>query len=277
MTAEIPDTLHELRDAVLRTPLDDAPRRRLADWLQRRADPRGDFVRTQLDLEQAATSAEPGAASRFQALFRASQHLLGQHLIDWVAPLRPWGKRPRFHRGFVETIEISAEDFLGYPRAPFGVEPIMHVRFTKVWPQQLPQLMNDARLRRLYALSFEAPVDDGALKTIAQSPHLEQLVGLYFGANEVTLVGADALAASDRLPSLEEVGLRNDDLVIGSEVASSDWQGRIDGAAITPVSRMLIERHGDKPWLRGHPETVGRTGHTPGWRALAQQRFASLE
>src|SRR5262249_59488889 len=76
---------------------DDGVRLILADWLEERGDPRGEFIRIQVDR------ARPSLDELRQTMNeRRESELLRAHEKEWVAPLRPWVREWRFVRGFVE-------------------------------------------------------------------------------------------------------------------------------------------------------------------------------
>ena len=76
------DSFDQLMAAVLQAPREDAPRLGLADWLIARDDPRGEFIRAQ--IERAWLSRDAVEADR---LARRERELLGRHEAEWVGPL----------------------------------------------------------------------------------------------------------------------------------------------------------------------------------------------
>src|SRR5437868_6989075 len=79
------DSFERLMAAVLRAPRDDAPRLRLADWLAASGDPRGEFIRVQVELARL----DP-AADEADRLARRERELLARHETEWVGPLAGW-------------------------------------------------------------------------------------------------------------------------------------------------------------------------------------------
>src|SRR5580700_9385962 len=76
------DSLELLTAAVLQAPREDAPRLRLADSLTAQGDPRGEFIRLQIEL------ARPGLAEEAaDQLAQRERELLAAHEAEWVAPL----------------------------------------------------------------------------------------------------------------------------------------------------------------------------------------------
>src|SRR5437588_8892164 len=95
-------------ESIIENPEDDDVRLIFADWLDERADPRGEFIRIQ--VERVRPNIDD--VRQMKNWYR-EQELLGVHEKDWVAPLRPWVREWRFLRGFVEWVRIPAEYVLG--------------------------------------------------------------------------------------------------------------------------------------------------------------------
>jgi uncharacterized protein (TIGR02996 family) len=90
----------ELLEAVYAAPADDAPRVVYADWLQARADPRGEFIA--LQLERAHNRARRGGRKR-------ENELLEEHGVRWRKPLRAWDEpHTSFERGFMIRAGVNA-------------------------------------------------------------------------------------------------------------------------------------------------------------------------
>src|SRR5258708_2001809 len=88
----------------------DEPRLAYAGWLHQQGDPRGEFMR--LDIEWRRMEAED---PRFAALDARRQQLLGQHYAGWIQPLLDLGLRLRLHgvdtiyytRGLAEELMVD--------------------------------------------------------------------------------------------------------------------------------------------------------------------------
>ena len=110
-----------LYEAVYAAPEDDAPRRVLADYLQARGDPRGEFITLQL-LDT------PNAAQRARPL-----ELLRAHGEDWCAQLCPLIDAPVFARGFVSRARVpEAIDDIPAPEATQD-NPLRNLRGPSPW------------------------------------------------------------------------------------------------------------------------------------------------
>jgi uncharacterized protein (TIGR02996 family) len=85
--------------AIAADPDDDRPRLVYADWLEEQGDPRGEFVRVQIELARS-----DGADDRRTQLRWREAALLAEHRADWLGPWRH--ERPdrwAFHRGVLEV------------------------------------------------------------------------------------------------------------------------------------------------------------------------------
>ncbi len=88
--------------AVLAHPDDDQPRLVYADWLDEQGDPRGEFIRLQVELARHGP-----AHPRHKGWMRRAAELFLQHGREWGRPLQGWVRPCRFRRGFVETVFVD--------------------------------------------------------------------------------------------------------------------------------------------------------------------------
>jgi uncharacterized protein (TIGR02996 family) len=135
--------------AIQAAPDDDAPRLVYADWLEEHGEPeRALFIRVQCELarmekwasEQFLVLPESREGQYLDALRERARALLDAHGLDWLAdlavefstPLRP----DIFRRGFVESLILSAADWLAHGDAIYAREPVREVRQTDEpdWP-----------------------------------------------------------------------------------------------------------------------------------------------
>jgi uncharacterized protein (TIGR02996 family) len=113
-----------LRAAVLAHPDDDTPRLVYADWCDDAGDAdRATFIRAQVE----AARAEPWSPAAREAEARAAA-LHGQAVFEWSQATGTPFRTPEFERGFVEGVEIFAEDVSDRLRALRAVHPIRRVR-----------------------------------------------------------------------------------------------------------------------------------------------------
>jgi len=113
----------EFIETIRAHPDDDAARLVYADWLEERDDPRGEFIRVQLQL------AGMGKDDPARWDLELRQHRLLHHFgWQWVyKPFdpHPYYQKPVFVRGFVEAAEIPAELFLPSPGEFFDTYPLI--------------------------------------------------------------------------------------------------------------------------------------------------------
>src|SRR5690349_3929389 len=120
-------SLHEaFRQAILETPEDDVPRLVYADWLEENGDPaRAEFIRVGCQLVRLAEH------DRGRAPLEDREHvLLAEHGAEWraVVPLALPDKNVAFRRGFVERVDLTAEQFLKHADALFRLAPVRTLR-----------------------------------------------------------------------------------------------------------------------------------------------------
>lgn len=94
---------------ILAHPDDDTPRLVYADWLDDHGDgDRAAFLRVQCELAKL-----PPNDARQAELRRRERELLRLHQETWLAPLPPWSRSgSSFKRGFVETVNLTARQFV---------------------------------------------------------------------------------------------------------------------------------------------------------------------
>src|SRR5919197_4498856 len=114
-------------DRVCADPDDDAPRLIFADWLDERADPRGEFIRVQVALARMPAD-DPRAAD----LQDREATLLARYHARWSEPLKGAAGWAEFRRGFVETVNIEARPFLRRAADLFRLAPVRHLRLLDV-------------------------------------------------------------------------------------------------------------------------------------------------
>src|SRR5687768_8236847 len=90
--------------AIIESPDDDGIRLIFADWLEERGDPRGEFIRLQVERARPGLDEVRRERNRLR-----EKKLLDAHGRQWVAPLRPWVREYQFSRGFVDRVRIRCE------------------------------------------------------------------------------------------------------------------------------------------------------------------------
>jgi uncharacterized protein (TIGR02996 family) len=201
-------------------PDDDAPRLVFADWLDEQGDPRGAFIRVQLALAQldreiAAAGDRPPRPEReeLRANLRArEQALLDAHVAEWTSPFRRFATRPRFHRGFVEEVNVDAHNFVRHAPELFTAGPLRHIYLLDIGGT-LPAVLQSPLLSRLSALTIHAShAGESLARAVAASEHLGGLKRLDLSRNRFEHDAALHLASSTALARLEELDLRENEL-----------------------------------------------------------------
>lgn len=174
-------------DEIRRQPADDAPRLLLADWLDERGDPRGEFIRIQCTL-----TALPGDDLGRKALTERNAELEADAKAQALKELRPAGIRDvRFQRGFIDRLLVEGTQFLDMWRPIARLAPTLRAL---QW-RKLPSKQAPAALGRML---------DGA--TFAH------LSALDLSGNALTFPAMDVLAASKALRRIETLLLNDNPL-----------------------------------------------------------------
>jgi uncharacterized protein (TIGR02996 family) len=210
-----PEVLAFLRD-IKANPEDDTPRLILADWLEERGDPRGEYVR----LECALARMQP-THPRWQAAYTRRQELWQRHATEWVGPLPGWAwdrRPPGLGRG-LGRLEVPVWEFLKAPKALAETEAY-------AWVEELVLSgMTPVRLGKLAASpNLEGPATvtlrqhelvAGELVTLLDSPRLARLTGLALSGKPLRDRGAMAIAVAPQLARLHTLDLSSN--LIGAE------------------------------------------------------------
>ena len=186
---------------------DDLPRLIYADYLDERGDPRGAFIRTQVELAHTPTE-----DSRRRELLAHEAALLAKYEHEWLGELSgemvEWG----FHRGFLE-VSLSVNRFLDGEHAWLDGPTIagVSVYADKALPPGLfARFVESPRAAHVHSinLGFEW-VKDAGCALIAGGQYFTSLLTLLLGNNGISDEGAIALANSPNLTSLRCLWLRS--------------------------------------------------------------------
>ena len=93
--------------AILDCPDDDSPRLDYADWLERRGDPRSEFIRLQCRLAGMAEADEAWSELKLR-----ERELLTAHVDEWAEPFIDHCQGCDFRRGFPSGVACWASVFL---------------------------------------------------------------------------------------------------------------------------------------------------------------------
>jgi uncharacterized protein (TIGR02996 family) len=153
------------------SPDDDVPRLIYADWLTDQDDPRGLFIR--LDIECLA-EANP---LHLRTLLRDRRRLL-QRYESWWSPADKVVAIGGFTRGFLESVTMTAQQVIDHGEELFAREPIDELRMDLSWADhgialaEAPALRSIRRLRLTYASVWRG------ILSFLDSPHLTALEAL---------------------------------------------------------------------------------------------------
>jgi uncharacterized protein (TIGR02996 family) len=159
-------------EAVTAAPDDDTPRLGYAEWLARRDDPRGEFIRIQIDLERLPPD-DPG----WETLKRREQEILDKYAWEWAEPLRHLITEWTYRRGFIEQVETSLEVPASTITGLFRLAPVRHIRDTGQFFDLDGLVEALPSLRHLTGLEFWGlcGFDDEKMEVILNSPRLAGL------------------------------------------------------------------------------------------------------
>jgi uncharacterized protein (TIGR02996 family) len=191
--------------AILDDPDDDGLRLIYADWLEEHGDPRGAFIRVQVEL--ARTKAGAGRSR----LVEREQELLHLHEWEWAKCVRRLVKHWTFRRGFIESVVVEAGLFFEIADKLFRQAPVRQLRFRGVpaFRDSLGRALAEcSQLRRIHTLDLsESELGSNGLQALAVSEYLDGLTTLNVSSNDIGDGGARALAGSWLLPRLNYLDL----------------------------------------------------------------------
>jgi len=195
----VPDALWS---AILAHPHDNEPRLRLADWLDERDHPRGEFIRLQCQLERLPL------ANPLRLSLEAREHeLLADHEREWLGELDPLVNWAVFQRGFPSEIATSCDAFLDRGERIMSMAPIQMVHLAGA-RDKANDLAHCRALRRVSFLDLSNNhLRDQGVRILMQSPHIGNLEGLNLSSVGLGDVGARALASATDLVGLRELYL----------------------------------------------------------------------
>jgi uncharacterized protein (TIGR02996 family) len=244
-------TRQDLHEAVVADPDADAPRLAYAEDCDVRGDSRGQFIR--LQIEATKLRREGWTSRSYEPADRANL-LLHQHRSEWLAPLGSLAPEPRFYRGFVEGVTMTADQFLANAAALYRRAPIRHVRFRSA-AARMKELADSPLLAQLATLTlYDNQLGDAEVELLAASPHVGHVKLLDLGGNHIGEPGLFALCASQTLTHLRRVNLA------GNPVERHEEGFGVDGLSgvVVPESiylddyaRGLEAKFGRRAWF--HP------------------------
>jgi uncharacterized protein (TIGR02996 family) len=221
--------------AIIDEPDDDALRLIYADWLMEQSNPRGEFIRLQVELTR------PGLPAAMQGQYRARvRELLEANWEAWVSPLRQAIAAPpkwaeawltggfvseglwKFRRGFVEELQLHLTTFAEAAERIYRLTPLRHLKVKRSFPPGLPAA---------HGLQERLTVED--VERFAACPYLAYLVALdfsdfyYAGLPDPETVAE--LASSPHLKRLTTLSLYGTNVGDGAiaALAQASWLGQL--------------------------------------------------
>ena len=166
-------------------PQDDTPRLIFADYLDEAGDPRGEFIRVQVELSNLPVH-DPGRRS----LEAREAELLETFGEEWLAPLRELGAQGTsvrcFHKGLIERIKIEPETWLANANELCRISPALH-QLQLVRARDTLEGFAAARLPdQITALDLSSNgLSGGHLRVLAEAPWVGQIKDLDVSFNRL--------------------------------------------------------------------------------------------
>lgn len=173
-------------EAIRQEPEDDTHRLVFADWLDERDDPRGRFIRCQVQAEQ-----RPLCDPERLTLEEEARDQFERHRQDWLTDIATSATRWTFRRGFLDSISLSKDAFLALPPRLFEQHPLTSAELilepADRSPADLDDLAGCSHLRHLERLGLvHRFLADGPLESLLASPHLTRLRALNLSGTYLT-------------------------------------------------------------------------------------------
>ena len=212
-------------------PDDDGPRLIYADWLEERGDPRGEFIRVQVELART-----PPSDPRVPLWKEREAQLLEAHWDAWTLPLRellvddrlgvprevqiqrkyqPRALREWFRRGFPEKLQLEVRICVECGEALLRVAPLRHLC---LWGagEGASALARSPHLATIDTLEFgdyfRSPLDAAGMRELAAAQYLGRLRRLLLYRNNLGDEGAAALASAPWFAGLRVLHLGDNGL-----------------------------------------------------------------
>jgi uncharacterized protein (TIGR02996 family) len=225
--------------AILENPDDDGVRLVYADWLEEHDDPRGEFIRLQIQLAREARNLPSSSLVR-ERLEQREQDLLEKLEREWVPRIEmPAGEaRISLVRGMPEQLElyIDGESFhepgtlalLGFLSRVGEWSTRWGIRRLVAWQggiTRLPGFVDWPPLRRIDSLHFDidghgsTTVGPAGVRVLVGSPELTHLKRLELRGQELGDEGARVIADSRFLQHLHTLDLNGNEITTDGALA----------------------------------------------------------
>lgn len=199
-------------EAILEHPDDDTPRLIFADWLEEHGDAdRAEFIRL-----QCALAGKDLPSDRRAEWDRRQQQLLEQHEKEWVRPIRRLIRGWKFHRGFIDEVIVSNDQFLDAAERIVRAAPIQNLKIQydrHAVANPIAALAETEHLCRMRSLDLSGNrLESRHLSALVVSEYLMRLTDLNLSHNRIGDSGIRALANAPLLSRLERVNLSGNDV-----------------------------------------------------------------
>jgi uncharacterized protein (TIGR02996 family) len=190
--------------AIRAAPDDDLPRLIYADYLDDHGDPRGEFIRVQIERPRLRRD-DP----RRMELKAREDELLRRHREEWEGPLAAVVSHAVFRRGFIDDVLVMAEAFLAHARILFDWAPIQTIKLRGTF-RYVAAILKRPELAALSGLDLCFDHLDGRdAALLAACRHLAGLKRLNLNGNPIGDEGVACLGTSPHLTGLEALHLEH--------------------------------------------------------------------
>jgi hypothetical protein len=180
-----------------------------AQELDARDDPRGEFIRVQCALRGRL------GVGDFHELRAIEAELLMEHLTRWLGTaVAVRAYRGVFREGSLDDLgKVPVDLFVQHAEAIFAEHPVRRVNLQDVDSDSVEALRSLACMAQLTHLSIEGRSDgrpgDTILERLSTAPWLSSIESLRVAYSRFSATGVAALASSEALVMLRELGLRS--------------------------------------------------------------------
>jgi len=235
--------------AIIDRPDDDLPRLVYADFLEESGDEmRAEFIRVHCELERlpADDGARPALLKRGLELFI--------YRGAWIIPGMTATKQ-HFRRGFVESMETTAESVVEFANVIFTTTPLRHLRAINS-DGPVDRFVRIENLARLVSLD----VSNGSSSTVSQIVHEASLTNLRRLAVRNCRIWSEGLVAISQSAVIERLAALD---LAGNPLADEGMETIAHNSNFSGLTSLI---------LRGDDQAEERCIHAEGAQSLANSR-----
>ncbi len=247
-----------LLEALLAAPDQDEPRLAYGADLERKGDPRGEWIRLQVLLARGKGSPETVESYRQglrqEALFKEHGPAWSREFEGLISPGTEHVRSVSFARGMIERVTLTAEQFLENAELLYSAAPIRHLTLTGAMsPELIEPFFASPHLGRTRSLEFRHCSLGGlGIEALARSPQLQELRWLELHGEALEFESFRTIAESAWLGRLEyfDPDERKNDPRIEHYL---DWDGSTANSRTPEEAFLLVRWYGDLKWLSPDP------------------------